>query len=61
MIQNEAIARALPRVTSRGVAFTEDLWVTTGSYTGMYFPEAAGTAVGKFDGLPEIRLRIEAR
>jgi len=46
-------------VTSRGVAFTEDIWVTTGSYTGMHFPEEAGTAVGKFDGLPEIRLRID--
>ena len=48
-------------VTSRGVAFTEDIWVTTGSYTGMHFPEGAGTAVGKFDGLPEIRLAIEGR
>jgi len=48
-------------VTSRGFAFTEDLWVTTGSYTGMHFPEAAGTAVGKFDGLPEIRLKVEGR
>jgi 2-keto-4-pentenoate hydratase len=48
-------------VTSRGVAFTEDIWVTTGSYTGMHFPEAAGTAVGKFDGLPEIRLKLEGR
>ena len=47
-------------VTSRGVAFSEDLWVTTGSYTGMYFPEAAGTAVGKFDGLPEVRLTLDA-
>ena len=46
-------------VTSRGVAFTEDLWVTTGSYTGMHFPDVAGVAVGKFDGLPEIRLAIE--
>lgn len=48
-------------VTSRGAAFTEDIWVTTGSYTGMHFPEAPGTAVGKFDGLPEIRLRLERR
>ena len=48
-------------VTSRGVAFTEDIWVTTGSYTGMRFPETAGTAVGKFDGLPEVRLQVEAR
>jgi len=48
-------------VTSRGVAFTEDIWVTTGSYTGMHFPETAGTAVGKFDGLPEIRLKLEGR
>ena len=48
-------------VTSRGDSWTEDIWVTTGSYTGMVFPEAAGTAVGKFDGLPEIRLSIEGR
>ena len=48
-------------VTSRGLAFTEDIWVTTGSYTGMRFPETAGTAVGKFDGLPEVRLQVEAR
>ena len=46
-------------VTLRGAAFTEDTWVTTGSYTGMHFPEAAGVAVGKFDGLPEIRLSVE--
>ena len=46
-------------VTSRGAAFTDDIWVTTGSYTGMHFPEAAGVAVGKFEGLPEIRLTVE--
>jgi len=46
-------------VTSAGYAFTEDIWVTTGSYTGMHFPDAAGTAVGRFDGLPEIRLTLE--
>ena len=48
-------------VTSRGEAFTEDIWVTTGSCTGMHFPETAGTAVGKFEGLPEVRLRLDAR
>ena len=48
-------------VTSRGGTFTEDIWVTTGSYTGMHFPEAAGTAVGKFEGLPEIWLTLGAR
>ena len=46
-------------VTSRGGAFTEDIWVTTGSYTGMHFPDVAGVAVGKFDGLPEVRLAVE--
>ena len=48
-------------VTSNGGTFGEDVWVTTGSYTGMYFPEAAGTAVGKFEGLPEIWLTVGAR
>ncbi len=47
-------------VTSRGGTFTQDIWMTTGSFTGMYFPEGAGTAVGKFDGLPEIRLTLDA-
>jgi len=46
-------------VTASGVAFTEDLWVTTGSYTGLCFPDATGTAVGRFDGLPEVRLTLE--
>jgi 2-keto-4-pentenoate hydratase len=48
-------------VTSNGGTFGEDVWVTTGSYTGMYFPEAAGTAVGKFEGLPEIWLTVGTR
>jgi 2-keto-4-pentenoate hydratase len=45
--------------TSRGLILTEDIWVTTGSYTGMFFPDAVGTAVGAFDGMPEIRLVLE--
>ncbi len=48
-------------VTSLGGTFSEDTWVTTGSYTGMHFPEHAGTAVGRFEGLPEIRLTVGAR
>ncbi len=47
-------------VTSRGDTFGDDLWVTTGSYTGMHLPETAGTAVGKFERLPEIRLTVDA-
>jgi hypothetical protein len=42
-----------PKVTSRGGAFAEDIWMTAGSCTGMYLPEAAGRAVGKFDGPPD--------
>lgn len=53
------LAWLVNHVTASGVAFTDDLWVTTGSYTGMHFPEAAGAAVGRFDGLPEVRLTLE--
>jgi 2-keto-4-pentenoate hydratase len=48
-------------VTSHGGTFGDDIWVTTGSYTGMHFPETAGTAIGKFERLPEIRLTVDAR
>jgi 2-keto-4-pentenoate hydratase len=43
----------------RGLSVTPEMWLTTGSYTGIYFPQGIGTAIGKFDGIPEVRLEIE--
>lgn len=40
--------------TSRGVAVTPEMIVTTGSYTGMFFPRTAGTASGRIEGLAPV-------
>jgi 2-keto-4-pentenoate hydratase len=32
--------------------------VTAGSYTGLYFPETSGTALGEIQGLPPVRLTL---
>jgi 2-keto-4-pentenoate hydratase len=44
---------------SRGLTVTPDMWLTTGSYTGIHFPTGNGLAVGKFEGIPEVRVAIE--
>ncbi|RKE37265.1 2-keto-4-pentenoate hydratase [Paraburkholderia sp. BL23I1N1] len=44
--------------TSRGIAVTPEMVVTTGSYTGMFFPQSAGTASGRIEGLAPIRLTL---
>lgn len=36
------------------ISITPDMIVTTGSYTGMYFPTAQGIARGAIDGLPPV-------
>ncbi|MGS0896058.1 2-keto-4-pentenoate hydratase [Burkholderia stagnalis] len=40
--------------TRRDIALPAGTVVTTGSYTGMYFPKAAGAAVGRIPGLPPV-------
>jgi len=40
----------------RAIAVTPDMIVTTGSYTGMVFPSAAGVARGEIDGLPAVHV-----
>jgi 2-keto-4-pentenoate hydratase len=40
------------------IAVTPDMIVTTGSYTGMFFPKSAGVARGEIDGLPAVDLAL---
>jgi len=42
----------------RGIALTPDMVVTTGSYTGMFFPKTAGTASGRIAGLVSVDLTL---
>ena len=44
--------------TSRGIAVTPEMVVTTGSYTGMFFPQSAGTASGRIEGLAPIDVTL---
>lgn len=44
--------------TSRGIAITPEMVVTTGSYTGMFYPQSAGTASGLIEGLAPISLTL---
>ena len=44
--------------TSRGLAITPGTIITTGSYTGMYFPESLGVAIGEIDGIPPVQLAL---
>lgn len=42
----------------RGFPITPEMVITTGTYTGMYFPRRHGHAVGRIEGLPEINFRL---
>ena len=42
----------------RGIAIGGDIVVTTGSYTGIHFPDGPGMAVGQIHGLAPARLTI---
>jgi len=42
----------------RGIALTPDMIVTTGSYTGMFFPKTAGRASGRIAGLVSVDLTL---
>ncbi|HEX3634874.1 MAG TPA: 2-keto-4-pentenoate hydratase [Paraburkholderia sp.] len=44
--------------TSRGIAVTPEMVVTTGSYTGIFFPQGAGTASGHIEGLAPISVTL---
>lgn len=42
----------------RGLAVTPDMVITAGSYTGMFFPQGAGTAQGRIEGLAPISVTL---
>ena len=42
----------------RGLPVQARQWVSTGSYSGIYFARQAGTALGAIEGLPEVVLRL---
>ncbi|RFU48699.1 2-keto-4-pentenoate hydratase [Paraburkholderia sp. DHOC27] len=42
----------------RGLAVTPDMVITTGSYTGMFFPQSAGTAHGRIEGFAPISVTL---
>lgn len=44
---------------ARRIEITPQTIVTTGSYTGMFFPARPGAARGEIDGLPPVELVIE--
>ena len=44
--------------TQRGLPVQARQWISTGSYSGIYFAEQAGTAIGAIEGLPEVVLRL---
>ena len=43
---------------ARRIPIGGDVVVTAGSFTGLHFPNAEGTAVGKIEGLPPVRLTL---
>ncbi len=45
-------------VTARGITLMPEMIVTTGSYTGMFFPKTSGIATGIIDGLPAVSLEL---
>ncbi len=43
---------------ARGLPIKAGHWVTTGSYSGIYFADSPGLVVGHVEGLPEVSLSI---
>ncbi|MBA5791108.1 2-keto-4-pentenoate hydratase, partial [Escherichia coli] len=41
-----------------GIVLPAGTVVTTGSYTGMFFPNAASTAIGRIAGLPPVSVTL---
>ncbi|MFM0740758.1 2-keto-4-pentenoate hydratase [Paraburkholderia xenovorans] len=52
------LAWLVNHATSRGIAVTPEMVVTTGSYTGMFFPKHAGTASGRIEGLAPVSVTL---
>jgi 2-keto-4-pentenoate hydratase len=44
--------------SARGIAITPEMVVTCGSYTGMFFPDKAGTASGRIEGLAPVSVTL---
>ena len=44
--------------SERGIAIPGGTVITTGSYTGMYFPKAPGMVIGQIAGLPPIHFEL---
>ena len=42
-----------------GITIDAGCVITTGSYSGMYFADGAGTATGVIEGLPRVILTLE--
>jgi 2-keto-4-pentenoate hydratase len=42
----------------RGIAVTPEMVITAGSYTGMFFPQSAGTASGRIEGLAPVSVTL---
>ncbi|MGA7776584.1 MAG: 2-keto-4-pentenoate hydratase [Paraburkholderia sp.] len=42
----------------RGLAVTPEMVITAGSYTGMFFPQSAGTAHGRIEGLAPVSVTL---
>lgn len=42
----------------QGIAVTPEMVITAGSYTGMFFPQSAGTASGRIEGLAPISVTL---
>jgi 2-keto-4-pentenoate hydratase len=42
----------------QGIAVTPEMVITTGSYTGMFFPQSAGTASGRIEGLAPVSVTL---
>jgi 2-keto-4-pentenoate hydratase len=52
------LAPLVRQCAARGLPVEAGHWVTTGSYSGIYFVTHPGLVVGHFAGLPEVRLTL---
>lgn len=45
--------------TRRGIEITSETVITTGTYSGIYFPKVPGEAIGEIEGLPPVHLNLD--